>query len=71
MAYAASRRLTLRLNTRADISGDEGSETGMTLLYKFGNLPARKHEHGNPGTNPHSQQDSIGRQHPADGTSAP
>lgn len=35
LGYAASKRLTLRLNTRMDISGDEGAEVGLNLIYKF------------------------------------
>lgn len=35
MGYAWSKRTTIQVNTRFDVSGDGGSEFGMTFLYKF------------------------------------
>jgi len=35
MGYAWSKRTTVQVNTRMDISGDSGSEIGITFLYKF------------------------------------
>jgi len=33
--YAWSKRTTIQVNTRVDVSGDSGSEIGITFLYKF------------------------------------
>ncbi len=35
MGYAWSKQTTIQVNTRMDISGDSGSEIGITFLYKF------------------------------------
>ena len=35
LGYAASKRLTLRVNARTDISGDEGAEVALSVVYKF------------------------------------
>ena len=35
LGYGWSKRLTLNLNTRADISGNSGSEVNLTASYKF------------------------------------
>ncbi|MGF1547697.1 MAG: hypothetical protein ACFCUG_10255 [Thiotrichales bacterium] len=39
LGYAFSKRTTLQMTTRADISGDGGAEVSLTALYKFGKLP--------------------------------
>ena len=42
VGHAWSQRLTLNVNTRADISGRGGAEIDFTLLYKLGELPKRE-----------------------------
>lgn len=44
LGHAWSQRLTLNLNSRANISGNDGAEIQFTALYKLGDLPKRQRE---------------------------
>lgn len=44
LGHAWSQRLTLNLNSRANISGNDGAELQFTALYKLGELPKRQRE---------------------------
>jgi len=44
MGYAWSKRTTLQIISRADITGDSGAEISMTFLYKFPSHFSKKHE---------------------------
>lgn len=47
MGYAWSKRTTIQVNTRVDVSGDSGSEVGITFLYKFpGRFSSKDNEAG-------------------------
>jgi len=39
LGYAFSKRLSLHVSTKANVSGDNSAEVGFNILYKFGDLP--------------------------------
>lgn len=48
LGYAFSERSTLSFTTRANLSGAEGAEFGLTWLYKLGELPRRERAGAQP-----------------------